>query len=242
MIIANEKKYVEDILRDGHKPSNMSVKNLIRYIARYYFDKFRDKDLNSYARYVLDVVGMMQMSLLEYQEYRYADFTHQYCKKLRDGTYPHELREVSEISITEAELKIVNEAVYRKERKVLFTLYALAKIYSPTLGWVNCSETDIFKYANVHATYKEKLQILHSLYNAGLIEINHMIDKSGYHIRLEPDSPVAYTTQELTDFGKQYLLISNKGLHVCPVCGRLYKDPDNVMQCCKRCLPITVNH
>lgn len=236
MIVVNEKKYVEDILRDGQKPSNMSVKNLIRYIARYYYEKFRDKDLNSYIRYVLDVVGMMHMSLLEYQEYRFADYTRQYCKRLRNGDFPHELREVSEISLTEDELKIINKAVYRKERKVLFALYALAKIYSPTLGWINCSEADIFKCANVHATYKEKLQILHALYNAGLIEINHMIDKSGYHVTLIPDSPIVYTTQELKDFGKQYLLLTNKDLRVCPVCGKLYKDSDDTLGKCRRCL------
>lgn len=236
MIIANEKKYVEDILRDGQKPSNMSVKSLIRYVARYYYEKFRDKDLNSYIRYVLDVVEMMHMSLLEYQEYRFADYTRQYCKRLRNGDFPHELREVFEIALTEDELKIINKAVYRKERKVLFALYALAKIYSPTLGWVNCSETDIFKCANVHATYKEKLQILHALYNDGLIEINHMIDKSGYHVKLMPDSPIAYTTQELKDFGKQYLLLSNKDLKICPVCGKLYKDVDGSLGKCKRCL------
>lgn len=235
MIIADEKKYVEDILRDGNKPSNMSVKNLIRYVARYYYAKFRDKDLNSYIRYVLDVIGMMHMSLLEYQEYRYADYTRQYCKRLRDGTFPHELREVSEISLTEAELRIINKAVYRKERKVLFTLYALAKIYSPDLGWINCSEADLFKYANVHASYKEKLQILHALYSAGLIEINHMIDKSGYHVMLVPNSPIAYTTNELQDFGNQYLLLINGNLRVCPICGRLYKNPDDSLSCCKRC-------
>ena len=214
MIIADEKKYIEDILRDGTKPSNMSVKGLIRYVARYYYEKFKEEDLNSYIRYVLDVIGMMQMSLLEYQEYRFADYTRQYCKRLRDGTFPRELREVSEISITEEEMKIINSAVYRKERKVLFTLYALAKIYSPTLGWINCSEADIFKYANVHVTYKEKLQILHSLYNAGLIEINHMIDKSGYHVTLALDSPVVYTTKELNDFGKQYLALINQSIEV----------------------------
>ena len=240
MIIADEKKYVEDILRDGNKPSNMSIKSLIRYISRYYYDKFRDKDLNSYIRYVLDVVGMMHMSLLEYQEYRFADYTRQYCKRLRNGDFPHELREVSEISLTEGELKIINEAVYRKERKVLFALYALAKIYSPTLGWINCSESDIFRCANVHATYKEKLQILHALYNDGLIEINHMIDKSGYHVTLVPDSPIAFTTKELKNFGKQYLLFTNKDLRVCPVCGKLYKDPDNSKGCCRRCASITV--
>lgn len=236
MIIADEKKYVEDILRDGNKPSNMSVKNLIRYIARYYYEKFRDRDLNSYIRYVLDVVGMMHMSLLEYQEYRFADYARQYCKRLRDGTFPHELREVSEIFLTEGELKIINEAVYRKERKVLFTLYSLAKIYSPTLGWINCSESDIFRYANVHATYKEKLQILHALYNAGLIEINHMIDKSGYHVTFVPDSPIAFTTKELKDFGKQYLLLTNKDLRICPVCGKIYRDSENKLGKCKKCL------
>ena len=212
MIIADEKKYVEDILMAGNKPANMSIKGLIRYVARYYYERFKDEDLNSYIRYVLDSIGMMNMSLLEYQEYKYADFTRQYCKRLRDGSFPHELREVSEISFTEAELKIINEAVYRKERKVLFALYALAKIYSPTLGWINCSEADIFKCANVHATYKEKLQILHSLYNSGLIEINHMIDKSGYHVTLVPESTVVYTTKVLEDFGKQYLMLASQSV------------------------------
>lgn len=233
MIITNEKKYIEEILSSGEKPTNISVKSLIRYLARYYYDYCKEQSVDEYKRFVLDAVGSFNLSPLQYQEYRYANYARTYCKNLLDGVFPSSLRETESITITEAELSLVNEAVYRKERKVLFTIYALAKVYSPTLGWINCSETDIFKCANVEVSYKERLQIMHSLIKDGLVEMNHMLDKNGYHVELFPDSPVIFSTDKLENFGNQYLVLMNDNLKICPKCGRVYRKVNDAGICSK---------
>ena len=237
MIIPNEKEYVESIIECRQKPKTMSVKNLIRYLARYYYDYCKDMQLDEYKRFILDAVNSFKLSPLEYQEYKYAKYVRTYCNHLLDGVFPHELREVESISFTQAELDTINKAVYRKERKVLFALYALAKIYSPTTGWINNAEVDIFRAANVAVSYREKLQILHSLFKSGLIDINHMLDKNGYCVELKPDSPVVYSTSMLENFGNQYLVIMNNTLKICPKCGRAFKPRDDESTFCFRCKP-----
>ena len=235
MIIANEKKFIEQIIDDRQKPKTMSVKNLIRHLARYYYDYCKDMPLDEYKRFILDAVKSFKLSPLEYQEYKYAAYVRRYCKNLMDEVFSHDLREVESVSFTQAEMDIVNQAVYRKERKVLFTLYALAKIYSPTTGWVNNSEFDIFKAANVDASHKEKIQILHSLYKNGLIQVNHMLDKNGYQVELEPDSPTVFSTSTLKNFGNQYLVLTNSSLKMCPECGRAFKPKQNTDCYCHKC-------
>lgn len=237
MIIPNEKVYVEEILLSKKKPNNLSIKGLIRYIAKYFYNyciKERNMNLIEYTGYVLSVMTHFKLSKLEYQEYKYARYTKTYCKNMMAGIFSPTFREVETISFTEDELATINSAVYRKERKVLFTLYALAKIYSPQTGWVNNSEADIFKEANVSVSNKERIQILHSLYRAELIEINHMIDKSGYCVELNPDSPVVFETSILHDFGNQYLCLMDKNLRICPSCGKPYRHSGEY-ECCGKC-------
>lgn len=236
MIIPNERVYVEDMLMNKQKPNNVSIKGLIRYIAKYYYDYCMERHMNlfEYTFYVLSVIDHFKLPKMEYQEYKYARYVKTYCKNMMAGVFSSSLREVDSISFTQAELDRINEAVYRKERKVLFTLYALAKIYSPDTGWVNSSEGDIFKAANVTVSYKERIQILHSLFRNELIDINHMIDRSGYHVELMPDSPVAYTTDNLKDFGNQYIVLMDKNLRLCPKCGKPYRYRDG-HDCCKQC-------
>ncbi len=238
MIIANEKKYIEEILSSKQKPKTISVKTLIRYVCKYYYDYCKDMTVDEYKRFILDILDSFDFSPLEFQEYKYAAYVRSNCKNLLSGLFPHDMRDVTSVSFTEDEITLINEAVYRKERKVLFTLYALAKIYSPALGWVNCSEVDIFNYANVRCSYKERLQILHSLIKDGLIEMNHMLDKTGYHVMLKPDSPIVLSTSRLDNFGNQYLAYMDNNLHVCSICGRLFK-PQKSDECkCIKCLSL----
>jgi hypothetical protein len=131
MIIPNEKVYVEEILLSKKKPNNLSIKGLIRYIAKYFYNyciKERNMNLIEYTGYVLSVMTHFKLPKLEYQEYKYARYTKTYCKNMMAGIFSPTFREVETISFTEDELATINSAVYRKERKVLFTLYALAKI------------------------------------------------------------------------------------------------------------------
>ena len=238
MIIANEKKYIEEILSSKQKPKSISIRTLIRYVCRYYYDYCKDMSVDEYKKFVLDVLCSFDFSPLEFQEYKYAAYVRSNCKNLQSGLFPHDLREVSSITITEDELNLVNEAVYRKERKVLFTLYALAKIYSPTLGWVNCTEVDIFNFANVRCSYKERLQVLHSLIKDGLIEMNHILDKTGYHVMLKPDSPIAFSTSRLDNFGNQYLAYIDPNLQVCTTCGHLFKPQKAKDTECPKCFTL----
>ncbi len=85
------------------------------------------------------------------------------------------------------------------------------------------------------ASYKEKLQILHSLFKAGLIDVNHMLDRSGYCVELRPESNVVFQTSTLDNFGNQYVVLMDSSLRMCPICGRAYKPKSVDDNCCFKC-------
>lgn len=223
MLIFDEVSLVEQIIKEKQKPVRMSVQNLIRYIARYYYDDCKDMNAKEYARYVLDIIKKIDIPATDYQEYQYAKFTMSYCKNLLSGLFPHTLRQVREIYITQKEMDIIDSAAYRKERKVIFTLYVIAKAFSHETGWVNASEADIFALANVNVSNDEKMEIMHALYKDGLIQVNHIIDKSGYQVQLFPDSDNILKLTELKNFGNQYVVFKGKGIKMCKKCGKIYK-------------------
>lgn len=235
MLIFDEVSFVENIVKEKQKPANMGIHVLIRYLVRYYYDTCKDMSAKEYARYVLDVVTSLKLPTADYEEYKFATFTLNYCKGILSGLYEHKLRNIKEINITEKELEVIDSAIYRKEKKVLFTLYVLAKAFSNDTGWVNASESDIFALANVNVPNETKMEILHSLYKDGLIQVNHIIDKSGYQVKLYSDSEVALNLTELKNFGNQYLVFKGNGIRVCQKCGKIYRIKNKYERHTKYC-------
>lgn len=237
MIIFNERKYIEDkILKEYKKPEKMGMKRLIRYLASYYFDEYAPKGAKEYSQKILDEMNAFNFYKFEYREFEYINYIKTICQKYRNGNLSPKLIENTEINITKKEIEIVQKARTEKEQKVLFTFYVLAKVINSPTGWVNRSISDIFRYANVSGTNKEKHEIIHALYVQGLLELSNSLKVYGYKVELQDDiSDVAISITVFDKFGNQYLDKYKDGWKMCENCGKMIKIKAPNQKYCKKC-------
>lgn len=238
MIIFDEYNYVENIIKSHEKPSQMGIRKLINYIAMYYYDDYGDGCLlGKYVNKVMEVMRDFEFPLYIYQEYIFVDYIKRICKKYQTGKLSHTLRDDTPVIITEQEIKVINQAPSEKHSKVLFTLYVIAKKISQS-GWVNYSLKDIFDYADVRVKQDERHRIIYDLKEGGIIQINHIIDKTGYKVTFYPDSPTYMMVNSFEHCGNQYLSKYRIGWRMCEICGKMIKIKAPNHKYCKTCAKI----
>lgn len=238
MILFNEREYVANIIETRDKPKRMGIKRLIRYLALYYYEDYKDKSIREYTDRIKQEMKLMHLYIWEYREFEYANYIKSICTKYKRGVLSPKMIECNEIAITEKEIEIIKSAQTEKEQKVLFTLYALAKVIPTPTGWVNRSISDIFQYANVNGTKKDKHNIIHSLYQQGLIELSNSLRIYGYKVDLQDDDRIAMTLTNFKNIGNQYLSQYKDGWKMCQECGRMIKIKAPNQKYCKKCSEI----
>lgn len=240
-VITNEVALIKDCINNKTYPEDIGLKRFINMIIGYIYKYTEtEKDPNVFQSEVLSILRDID-TLTEpyYQEYKYAGYVKKQADKLIKGKMEVDLKEIKSVDITESEINIIKSANTEAERKVLFTLYVLAKINTSVTGWINYSNKIIFELANVRCTNKEKIDCLRSLHDQGLIQINMIIDKHGYKVNLGTDiDKVEMTIDNFEDLGKQYLNKYKDGWQMCECCHRMFKVQTNIgrtRKYCNRC-------
>ena len=235
MVIFNERKYVDEMISNHKKDPKMGFRTFLKYLIKYYYPEYKDKSVKEYTQKILDVVNSFNFESYLYQEYEYYDYIRRTCKKAQKGEFKAELRDFDSICVTKAEMEVIAKGKDDNERKLMFTLYVLAKVYSYHSGWVNYAPSEIFKLANIYISWRDRFLLINSLYEAGLLQLNHIIGKTGYKVELHEDSPAAITIELGQDFGKQYIAATRPGWGICEECGRLIRKKTNNQRYCKKC-------
>ena len=235
MVIFNERKFVDEMISTHTKEPKMSFRSFLKYLVKYYYPEYKEGSPKEYAKKILDAVNSFNFESYMYQEYEYYDYIYRLCRKAQKGEIKAELRNYDSIDITEAEMEIIAKGKDDNEQKLLFTLYVLAKVYSYHSGWVNYAPSEIFKLANIYMSWRNRFLLINSLYEAGLIELNHIIGKTGYKVELHEDSPAAVTVSVGKDFGKQYIAATRPGWGICQECGKLIRKKSPNQKYCKKC-------
>lgn len=222
MYILNEKEYIREILASGTKPDHISNGYLITLITKYYFDK--DKDLNV----LIDIVKqkMIDFNIEGYQEYRYANKIKKTCIELYESESTNLFREFEYVPIYEKELKVVESLPNDRQKKFMFTLFAIAR-YMDCGGWINKKDSkglsEVFKLANVTLSSDKKNELLHDLYSNGYIHFGKKVNNLNIRIDLGgTDDDIAYKVTLFENIGNQYIGNFKKGYKQCqnPGCGR----------------------
>ena len=238
MVITNEYEYVKDIMETKILPKDISNKRLLLYIAKYYYSDEID-NAKRYRDFVLEKMKEFNLSIDVYQEYKYADYVFKICKKLLKQELSHEFQDVKEVYLYQSELDVINRCEKDREKKVVFTLFILAKLNDYNSGWVNNELKDIFQLANVSATSTNRVLMLHELYKQEIIGQSHRNDKFGYKVELgRPDEPIVMTVCKFKDLGNQFVAQFKPGWKMCEECGKLYKIKskfDYSSKYCKQC-------
>lgn len=237
MIIINEYDYVKQILESKVIPKGVSNKRVLLYIAKYYFN------LEYSVKEMVDLVFFkmkeFKIPVEIYQEYKYVAYVRGVCEKLLTKELSSDFRKVESVNLYQSELDIINRGETDKEKKVLFTLFVLAKVNGTNSGWVNNEIKDVFQLANVTATTKERALLLHKLYKVELIGQSRKNDKLGYKVELgDNDEPVVLVVNSFENIGNQYIANFKDGWKMCECCGKLFKIKSiigNPQKYCKIC-------
>lgn len=234
MYILNEKEYIRNILISNQKPDELSVRYLITLIAKYYFHNATDAE--TLAELVKKKILCFDID--NYQEYTYHKRIISTCEGLFNESIDCSLKEREFVPIYMDEINLINSLPDDRQKKVMFTLYAIAR-YMECGGWINKKDAkglaEIFKLANVTLTCAKRNELLHELYKNGHISFGKKIDNLNIQVELKESGETACKIREFKNIGNQYIANFKKGYKQCKKCGRVIKITGTNKQYCTTC-------
>lgn len=216
------------------KPDDLSMGYFITLIAKYYLSD--EIDAESLSKIVKE--KLLEFDLENYQEYKYHNKIMKICISLFDGSIDKNFREQEYIPIYENELKVIESLPNDRQKKLMFTFFALAR-YMDCDGWINKKTSkgisEAFKLANVTLTSDKRNELLHELYSNGYIYLGKKVDNLNIKVQLDDSGEVVYKVKEFNNIGNQYIGNFKKGYKQCKCCGKKIKDTGNKKMYCEKC-------
>ena len=223
-----------NILASKKKPDDLSMGYFIVLIAKYYLSD--EMDTESLSKIVKE--QLLEFDLDNYQEYKYHNKTVKVCDSLFDGSIDKNFREQEYIPIYENELKLIESLPNDRQKKLMFTFFALAR-YMNCDGWINKKTSkgisEVFKLANVTLTSDKRNELLHELYVNGYISFGKKVDNLNIKVQLDDSGYIVYKVKDFNNLGNQYIGNFKKGYKQCKCCGKRIKDTGNKKMYCDRC-------
>ena len=216
------------------KPDDLSMGYFITLIAKYYLPLLTD------SKSLSDIVKkeLLEFDLDNYQEYKYHNKIMKICASLFDGSIDKNFREQEYIPIYENELKVIESLPNDRQKKLMFTFFALAR-YMNCDGWINKKTSkgisEVFKLANVTLTSDKRNELLHELYVNGYISLGKKVDNLNIKVQLDDSGDVVYKVKDFNNLGNQYIGNFKKGHKQCKCCGNKIKDTGNKKIYCEKC-------
>ena len=216
------------------KPDDLSMGYFITLIAKYYLPLLTD------SKSLSDIVKkeLLEFDLDNYQEYKYHNKIMKICASLFDGSIDKKFREQEYIPIYENELKVIESLPNDRQKKLMFTFFALAR-YMNCDGWINKKTSkgisEVFKLANVTLTSDKRNELLHELYVNGYISLGKKVDNLNIKVQLDDSGDVVYKVKDFNNLGNQYIGNFKKGYKQCKCCGKKIKDTGNKKMYCAKC-------
>ena len=219
------------------KPDDLSMGYFITLIAKYYLSC--EIDAESLSKIVKE--KLLEFDLENYQEYKYHNKIMKICISLFDGSTDKNFREQEYVPIYENELKVIESLPNDRQKKLMFTFFALAR-YMDCDGWINKKTSkgisEAFKLANVTLTSDKRNELLHELYSNGYIYLGKKVDNLNIKVQLDDSGEVVYKVKEFNNIGNQYIGNFKKGYKQCKCCGkkiRIKSDKDYSTKYCDKC-------
>ena len=206
----------------------------ITLIAKYYLPLLTDnKSLSDIVKKEL-----LEFDLDNYQEYKYHNRIMKICTSLFDGNIDKNFREQEYVPIYENELKVIESLPNDRQKKLMFTFFALAR-YMNCDGWINKKTSkgisEAFKLANVTLTSDKRNELLHELYVNGYISLGKKVDNLNIKVNLDDSGEVVYKIKEFNNIGNQYIGNFKKGYKQCKCCGKKIRNTGNKKMYCEKC-------
>ena len=216
------------------KLDDLSMGYFITLIAKYYLSD--EIDAESLSKIVKEKV--LEFDLENYQEYKYHNKIMKICTSLFDGSIDKNFREQEYIPIYENELKLIQSLPNDRQKKLMFTFFALAR-YMNCDGWINKKTSkgisEAFKLANVTLTSDKRNELLHELYSNGYISLSKKVNNLNIKVQLDDSGEVVYKVKDFNNLGNQYIGNFKKGYKQCKCCGKKIKIQGTNHKYCQKC-------
>lgn len=206
----------------------------ITLIAKYYYSN----DFDSQRLSEIVKTKLLEFDLFNYQEYKYHNKIMNICNGLYNGEIVVDFKERDYIPIYENELNLINGLKNDRQKKLMFTFFAVAR-YMECDGWINKKNSkgisEVFKLANVILTSEKRNELLHELYINGYISFGKKVDNLNIKVNLDNTGDIVYKVIDFNNIGNQYIGNFKKGYKQCVCCGKKIKDTGNKKMYCSKC-------
>lgn len=244
-IVLNEYEYVESVLQE-HRLGPKPTETLTR-VARYYssFDGAKKSDVrNQLEEFMLRCDP--SINLVKWQET---------LDRIVKGASKYPLVDIESVPITEKELAIcdgLSKDTVRRDlsmyksttgkpmKRLLFTLICLAKysdlVNSNNGGWVNRTDKEIFRLANVVTPIRRQSLMLNDLREFGYIRFSRKVDNVNINVQcLDHDGEPVMHIKDFRNLGYQYMRYCGETYIECQQCGLVVKQRNNSQKYCPDC-------
>lgn len=216
------------------KPDDLSIGYFITLIAKYYFsDELDAEQLSNIVKRKI-----LEFNLDNYQEYKYHNKIVSICEDLFNDSIDNTFKEREYIPIYENELKFISALPTDRQKKIMFTFFAVAR-YMHCDGWINKKTSkdisEVFRLANVNLTSEKRNELLHELYANGYITFGKKVNNLNIRVNLDDSGEIVYKIKNFSNIGNQYIGNFKKGYKQCKKCGKVIKNTGNKRMYCNKC-------
>lgn len=215
-IILNEYEWAEDMIARNDLGKN-PLETLTR-VSKYYF-----ANNHSYR----EVRNLMDLFMVRCNPNVILIHWSDTLDKIVKSSAKRPLIQLDGISITQPELQRVDELESVQLRRLAFTLLCVAKYWDAVRTvnnhWVNTSDKEIMKMANINAPIKKQSFMFADLKDADLIRFSRRIDNLNVQVTFMEDGDEALYIQDFRNLGYQYMRRFGGSYFECANCGLVVK-------------------
>lgn len=239
-MILNENQFLDDLLKNRSEENlnkvGLSKTQLVFLLAKKY------KDYNK-LREVFESFNFSDYYVTKWNDtfIKSCDIVNKYNIDLKDYGY---------IPLYKSELDNINKLKKDKFKKLLFTIYILARYKDKEKK----NETGVYKldkqilkkplfdHANVTGTKKDKALMINYLWKEGFIKQNYVNDDISIAIDLsEGNEEEVLKIYTLDNLGNQIMAYLKPNYKQCKNCGKLIKVKGNKTMYCDKCASFIKN-
>lgn len=228
-VILNEREWAENAIKnpsfDKSNPKGLSM------VAKYYYSQGYSKK---------DIPGMLEDFVLRCNPDANMVAMRELAEKIAKQSDKYELVNISGISITEAEIKLIGLLKSRMAQRLMFTLLCLAK-YAHAVnpnrnGWVNRKNRDIFALANIIIASQKQELMLNDLWTLGYIDFSKAINNTSIKVCvMDKSSPEVMFISDFRNLGNQYRRYCGERYIECENCGAVVRKTGRAQKYCSVC-------
>ena len=151
------------------------------------------------------------------------------------------LIKIDKVSVTEAEMDIIDSLPSRGLSIVAFTMLCIAKYWykvKPKYNmWVNCTDRDIMKLANMNnLSVRQQNELFFELKKRKLIRFGRRVDNLNIQVLFADEtSPVCMEISDFRNIGNQYRAKLGEPYFKCAMCGKTVRRKSNAQKYCAEC-------